>query len=279
MKRYLNLGCGDQFDLTWTNVDLAPCAPGIIKHNLNRPLPFVDNEFDVVYLSHVLEHFDQDTGLSLLRECYRVCIPGGVLRVVVPDLEMVVRLYLKYLEDAIAGNENATPRYHWMTLELFDQMVRTQTGGGTASFVRQSPPELSAFLRSRIGARQYAALRKTITQREKVFSRLARFSIQPSRLWAYLRRVLTQFSMLLLWGKSGMTISHEVLFRHQGEIHRWMYDRLSLSKALIQAGFKKPIICSPYESQIENWKDFNLDVDLDNSIYKPDSLFCEGTKT
>jgi len=279
MKKYLNLGCGDRFHPGWTNIDLTPLVPGIIKHDLNRPLPYADNEFDAVYLSHVLEHFEPHAGLRLLAECYRVCTPGGVHRVVVPDLEMIVRLYLKYLEDAAAGNEDAVLRHHWMTLELFDQMVRTQTGGEIASCVRQSPPELSAFLQSRIGARQYAALRKTTTQRKKILSRLARLSTQPRRLWAYLRRALTQFSMLLLWGESGMTISNEVLFRHQGEIHRWMYDRLSLSKALIQVGFQKPIIVSPYESQIEHWKDFNLDVDLDNSIYKPDSLFCEGIKT
>ena len=128
MKRYLNLGCGDRFHPAWTNVDLAPCAPGIIKHNLNQALPFDDDGFDAVYLSHVLEHFEPNAGLRLLAECHRVCAPGGVLRVVVPDLEMIVRLYLKYLEDAVAGNEKAVPRYHWMTLELFDQMVRTQSG-------------------------------------------------------------------------------------------------------------------------------------------------------
>jgi predicted SAM-dependent methyltransferase len=278
MKRYLNLGCGDRFLPSWTNVDLIPSAPGIIKHNLYRSLPFTDNGFDAVYLSHVLEHFDQDAGLSLLKECYRVCIPGGVLRAVVPDLETIVRLYLKYLEDASVGNENATPRYHWMTLELFDQMVRTQTGGGTASFVRQSPLELSAFLRSRIGSGQYATLRQTASHREKIVSRLARLSAQPSRLWTYSRGALTQFLMLLLWGRSGLKISNEVLFRSRGEIHRWMYDRFSLPNALMQAGFKHPVICSPYESQIENWKNFNLDVDLDNSIHKPDSLFCEGIK-
>jgi predicted SAM-dependent methyltransferase len=279
MKKYLNLGCGDRFHPDWTNVDLIPRVPGIIKHNLNQPLPFDNDEFDAVYLSHVLEHFEPNAGLRLLAECYRVCTLGGVIRVVIPDLETIVRLYLKYLDDAIAGNEDAVPRYHWITLELFDQMVRTQTGGETASFVRRSPPELSAFLQSRIGARQYATLRKNVTQREKIFSKLARLSTQPGRLWAYSRRALTQLSMFLLWGRSGLKISNEVLFRGQGEIHRWMYDRFSLSKTLMQAGFKNPIVCSPFDSQIENWKDFNLDVDLDNSEYKPDSLFCEGIKT
>jgi predicted SAM-dependent methyltransferase len=159
MKRYLNLGCGDRFHPNWTNVDLAPRAPGIIKHDLSRPLPFADNEFDAVYLGHVLEHFNQSDGLCLLAECNRVCTLGSVIRVVVPDLEMITRLYLKYLEDAVAGNDDSVYRYNWMVLELYDQIVRTKSGGETAGFIRRSSPELSSFLQGRIGVKQYASLR------------------------------------------------------------------------------------------------------------------------
>lgn len=58
----------------------------ITVHNLRRPLFFPDSQFEFVYLSHVLEHFRWQEGASLLKECFRVLRPGGVLRVVVPDL-------------------------------------------------------------------------------------------------------------------------------------------------------------------------------------------------
>ena len=278
MKRYLNLGCGNRLHPDWINVDLSPIASGVIKHDLNRPLPFTENTYDVIYLSHVLEHFERKDGLRLLAECYRVCIPGGVIRVVVPDLEMITRLYLNYLDDALAGNQEAISRHHWMTLEIYDQTVRTTTGGETAKFVRQSSLELTNFLQGRIGVEQYTILRRASFQKESIFTRLVRLSTQPGRLMTYMREGVSQLVMFLLWGKPGLRISKEMLFRRQGEIHRWMYDRLSLSNALGDVGFRRNTIYSATESQIENWNDFQLDIDKDGSVYKPDSLFCEGVK-
>ena len=37
--------------------------------------------------------------------------PGGLLRVVVPDLETIARLYLKNLDEAVAGDAEAASRY------------------------------------------------------------------------------------------------------------------------------------------------------------------------
>lgn len=57
-------------------------------------LPVPDNAADVVYASHVFEHLDGDEAQRFLHEAYRVLIPGGILRLVVPDLGKLVEEYV-----------------------------------------------------------------------------------------------------------------------------------------------------------------------------------------
>jgi predicted SAM-dependent methyltransferase len=68
--------------------------PGIVIHDLRKPLPFRDGSVSAVYSSHVLEHMYFNDGQQLIRECFRVLEGGGVLRLVVPDLQTIVREYL-----------------------------------------------------------------------------------------------------------------------------------------------------------------------------------------
>jgi len=55
--------------------DLAPA----------EDLPYADNSFGLVGLLDVVEHCDDD--LRVMRECYRVCTPGGHIAVTVPALQ------------------------------------------------------------------------------------------------------------------------------------------------------------------------------------------------
>ena len=56
---------------------------------------FPDNTFEVIYASHVVEHFDYTGELSAtLTEWLRVLVPGGTLFVSVPDLDVLARLFL-----------------------------------------------------------------------------------------------------------------------------------------------------------------------------------------
>jgi len=57
---------------------------------------FPDGTFNEVYASHVLEHFDYKEGLvTALREWHRVLAVGGVLRLSVPDLDILAHLLLQ----------------------------------------------------------------------------------------------------------------------------------------------------------------------------------------
>lgn len=57
---------------------------------------FPDGSFAELYASHVLEHFDYNGPLlQALKEWQRVLVPGGVLRVSVPDLDVLAHLLLQ----------------------------------------------------------------------------------------------------------------------------------------------------------------------------------------
>src|SRR5450759_4392058 len=117
-RDYLNLGCGSRYCLGWTNVDFTSDSSAVISHNLIKGIPFKDASFQLVYHSHLLEHFSKECGHHLLLECCRVLKPGGIIRVAVPDLERIAREYLNALADAARGT--ARDNYDWMMIELYD---------------------------------------------------------------------------------------------------------------------------------------------------------------
>ncbi len=65
---------------------------------------FVDQSFDVLYASHVLEHFDYMNELGhTLTEWFRVLKPGGTLYASVPDLDILAQLFL--MQDKLNPDE------------------------------------------------------------------------------------------------------------------------------------------------------------------------------
>ena len=117
--------------------------PYVIAHDLRRGIPFEDDSFDVVYHSHVLEHFDRRGGATLLMECARVLKSGGILRVAVPDLERSVVGYLDVLRESNQDGSLNLCRYDWMLIELTDQLCRNQSGGEMGPFVKAASRRLS----------------------------------------------------------------------------------------------------------------------------------------
>jgi SAM-dependent methyltransferase len=119
----LHLGCGTCTPPGWVNVDGALGArlagvpglgracralglfrlewpAGIAIHDLRRPFPWPDGSAEAVYSAHTLEHLSREEGRRFVRECHRVLRPGGVLRLVVPDLRACVDRYLEGKVDA-----------------------------------------------------------------------------------------------------------------------------------------------------------------------------------
>jgi SAM-dependent methyltransferase len=89
----LHLGCGFEPLSGWVNIDEAGSRADVIW-DLRRGLPYPDGSVTAVFHEHMLEHMPYDAGLELTRECLRVLVPGGVLRVVVPDAAQEISWYL-----------------------------------------------------------------------------------------------------------------------------------------------------------------------------------------
>jgi predicted SAM-dependent methyltransferase len=270
-ERFLNLGCGTRFHPDWENVDIYPSGPGVRVHDLHNRTPYSDETFEIVYHSHVLEHFPRKQALVFLQECHRVLKSGGVIRVAVPDLECIVRLYLESLEKASNGVPGWADNYEWMIMEMYDQTVRESSGGDMPEFVRRARIGEREFIRQRLGGELDRMLVSELAiaegRRRHPFRLVHRFA------GAVRRKILR-----LLIGSEGIRAYDLGRFRLSGELHRWMYDRYSLARALERGGFSSTRAVGPTESAIPDWSGFHLDTEPDGSVYKPDSLYMEATR-
>ncbi len=91
----LNLGCGPRYVEGFVNVDGNLLLKKDLWLDVRHGLPYRDGQVEVVYLSHVLEHFPFPQAVSVIRESRRVLRPGGGIRVVVPSLETALEAYLR----------------------------------------------------------------------------------------------------------------------------------------------------------------------------------------
>ena len=263
----LNLGCGAVRHPDWTNVDLSgdECTLAI---DVCKGLPFPDESFDVVYHSHLLEHIPQAAAGVLMSECTRVLKPGGTIRILVPDLEQIARLYL----DKLSTAKESDADYDWIMLELYDQCIRDKSGGLMESYLRCNHAGMPPFVAARMGG-------SATLYSEQTTGKLA---IKPT--WQNLARLLyklriesTKWIIYAITGEKGRNAFIEGLFRRSGEIHRWMYDRFSLGRLMANAGFAEIQVVSAHVSSIPDFARYKLDI-VDGVVRKPDSLVMEGVK-
>lgn len=78
----------------WTTLDLSDESD--LFWNLRKPLPFPDASVDIIYCSHVLEHFQYAELMALLKDCRRVLKHQGLFSVSVPDASIYVYGYLNH---------------------------------------------------------------------------------------------------------------------------------------------------------------------------------------
>ena len=88
----LHLGCGKRnFGPDWDHIDGGDYSH-LKSHDIIN-LPYATNSVDLIYSSHTVEYFDREEIKYVLREWRTVLKMGGVLRIAVPDFEVISRLY------------------------------------------------------------------------------------------------------------------------------------------------------------------------------------------
>jgi len=73
--------------------DYGVVWPKIRLWNIRKELPFMDNKVSYIYCSNVLEHLQPRETIKVVTECHRVLKKGGKLRVVIPDLDILIKKY------------------------------------------------------------------------------------------------------------------------------------------------------------------------------------------
>ena len=92
----LHLGCGKRFIPGFTHLDIQQHPHVAIVSSVDRLEMFADGSVDLIYASHLLEHFGRHDTERVLKEWFRVLRPGGVLRLAVPDFERAIEVYRKH---------------------------------------------------------------------------------------------------------------------------------------------------------------------------------------
>jgi predicted SAM-dependent methyltransferase len=101
--RKLQLGAGGNDPEGWLNTDIEPNNKELYLDATDR-YPFPDASFQYVFSEHVIEHLPWESGVAMLKECYRVLAPGGKIRTVTPNLA-------KYIQLLAGGADRDTQRF------------------------------------------------------------------------------------------------------------------------------------------------------------------------
>jgi len=71
-----------------------------------------DDFADAIFASHVWEHLYRDDAESITLECRRILKPGGILRLIVPDLKYFCERYIAGTTKSNAEELNAALLFH-----------------------------------------------------------------------------------------------------------------------------------------------------------------------
>lgn len=93
--RKLNLGAGTNILDGWLNSDLFPRNKRVIFLDVTHRFPFKNDMFDYISCEHMIEHISYTKGFAVLKECYRILRPGGVIRLATPEIYFLIGLFNK----------------------------------------------------------------------------------------------------------------------------------------------------------------------------------------
>jgi len=93
-KVKINLGSGHWKLDDWVNVDIDRESQPDVCANLAGGLPFASGVARLMHTEDFIDQLELVQAEEFLHECHRILAPGGVLRVLTPDMRKLAALYL-----------------------------------------------------------------------------------------------------------------------------------------------------------------------------------------
>jgi len=90
----INLGSGHWKLEDWVNVDIDLESQPDVCANLAGGLPFASGAARLMHTEDFIDQLTLENAEAFLCECHRILSPGGVLRVLTPDMRRLAQLYL-----------------------------------------------------------------------------------------------------------------------------------------------------------------------------------------
>ena len=124
-ETYLHLGCGMVNHEKFINVDGLPAPHIHYIRGIDNLSPFGSNSIDLIYASHCLEHFSHLKVSDVLAEWFRVLKDDGILRLSVPDFDLLLQIYkennneIEYILDVLMGGQDYKYNFH---LTMFNKL-------------------------------------------------------------------------------------------------------------------------------------------------------------
>ena len=119
----LHLGCGDKHIKDFINIDVRHLSGVDMIEDIKQLNSFNNESIDLIYSSHVLEHFGRNEYKLVLKRWFDLLKIGGTLRIAVPDFEKVVEHYnehkdLNVLRGFLYGGQNYAQNFHYCTWDF-----------------------------------------------------------------------------------------------------------------------------------------------------------------
>ena len=97
----LHLGCGDYWFDGYMNIDHYVLGGTDMIWDITKGIPFQPEVVEIIETYEFLEHLNRDEAFNFLEECKRVLIPGGIIKLSVPDFDGLVEMYPSDKEETI----------------------------------------------------------------------------------------------------------------------------------------------------------------------------------
>lgn len=132
----VHIGCGEIDSPEFVNVDAQP-YPHVhyVRNDITDLSMFANSCVDLIYMCHVLEHVHRKEIFDVLGEFRRVLKPGGVLRLSVPDFDLLIAMYQDIGRDPdgiiaplLGSHANKYDVHYWIFTERSLSAILLQSG-------------------------------------------------------------------------------------------------------------------------------------------------------